>query len=421
MGEQRAQLYDVKEQARQAALSQYGLPGGILPRAGHEYDDALERRSGLDKLAGLAAKICGVPYGVVNIITAEEQHQIAAAGLEPAVCSREESMCARTFLDGVTTVIRDASADPRFTANPFVTGEIANVRFYASVPLVAASGHVLGTLCVFSDRKGSLSGEQEDALETLAAQTVDVLELRHRTRLLDEAMKELRRSNESLTEFAGRVSHDLRNPLTAIIGYVELSEQDPAVQPESPAVDYLHSIGGSGRRMLAMLDDLLSYSRLGGALDRSTISLRALVSDIEKDLHPAIEETGAIIECNDIPLSGDPAQLRTLLQNLVSNSLSYRSPGKTPKIRISGELIDDVAVLRVIDNGRGIPPSDRHRVLEPLIRLQRDSDGPGSGLGLATCMRVVSAHEGKLTIGETPGGGTTVTVSLPSAAAGQQK
>jgi GAF domain-containing protein len=100
----------------------------------------------------------------------------------------------------------------RFADNPFVTGEIAKMRFYASVPLETVSGFVLGSLCIFSDSPASLTTEQIGMLEVLAHQVVEVLELQHRTLQLREALTELERSNAMLGEFAGRVSHDLRIP-----------------------------------------------------------------------------------------------------------------------------------------------------------------------------------------------------------------
>ena len=140
-----------QDSARELGLREYGL----IPADGEApaLRDARARRA-LNNLVRLAASLCGVPYSVVNIITSNQQLQIAAAGIDPGICSREDSMCANVFLDPGTTVVRDASLDPRFAANPFVTGEIAEVRFYASVPLKTSAGLVLGSLCVFSDAAG---------------------------------------------------------------------------------------------------------------------------------------------------------------------------------------------------------------------------------------------------------------------------
>lgn len=370
-------------------------------------------RKALDNLVRLAASLCGTPYSVVNIITEDQQLQIAASGLEPAICSREDSMCAQVFLSGEATVVRDASQDPRFAANPFVTGEIANVRFYASVPLETSSGLVLGSLCVFSDEPMMPEQEQVDLLKVLAEQVVELLELQHRTLQLNSALDELRRSNTMLAEFAGRVSHDLRTPLTTILGYVELAEDDPGIPPGHPAVEYLGFIGSGGRRMLGVLDDVLEYSRADGALNRERVSLLAVTAEAAQDLGVELG-AGSGIFCDDADLFADCGQLRTLLQNLLSNSLNYRHPERLLRVEVSTRPGPLGAILTVADNGTGIPPRERARAVEPLVRLNRPGDGPGSGLGLATCRRIALSHGGELLLGDTPGGGTTVTVRFPA-------
>ncbi|MBT1004347.1 GAF domain-containing sensor histidine kinase [Paenarthrobacter sp. DKR-5] len=407
------ELSRAEERARAAVLREYGLP--FNGRAAHGVaapEDGTARD--LSRLVGLAAELCGAPYGVLNIITEDHQHQVAAAGIDPGICSREDSMCARVFLSGRTTVVPDASTDPRFTDNPFVTGALGQVRFYASVPLVTPSGHALGTLCVFAEEAGALDGTRQRQLETLAAQAMDILELQHRTRQLKATLRELQRSNDSLAAFAGRVSHDLRNPLAAILGYVELSEQDPDVPAHGAASGYLRTVAGIGRRMLTVLDDVLGFSRVGGTLQRTELSLAALVEDIRQDLHPAIRGAGGSLTCNDLAFVADAGQTRTLLQNLIANALSYGRPGAAPTVHVTGTAGSSGTVLRVIDRGKGIPAHERRRVQEPLVRLHRDGDGSGSGLGLATCARIAEAHGGSLDIGETAGGGTTVTVSFPA-------
>lgn len=393
--------------SRDLELQEYGLDpatdSALLPNAAV--------MSALQNLVRLATELCGAPFGVVNIISAEYQHQIGAWGVDPGVCSREDSMCAKVFLSRERTVVADASKDPRFADNPFVTGEIGKVRFYASVPLQTESGFVPGTLCVFSDKTKELRPEQVSMLEVLAKQVVELLELQHRTVQLDRTYAELKESNAKLAGFAGRVSHDLRIPLTTILGYVELVEDDPDVEPNSTAARYLDRIGSSGRRMLGMLEDVLSYSRVGGAIQPVQVSLRQVTEEVVRDL--GIENDG-MVDVEDLHLHADRGQLRTLLQNLLSNAMNYRSPERDLRVRVSGVSNYHGATISVADNGKGIKPEDRAKVLEPLVRLRRQGDGPGSGLGLATCSSIAKAHGGDLTLAETPDGGTTVTVSFPA-------
>ena len=317
-------------------------------------------------------------------------------------------MCASVFLRGETTVVPDASRDPLFRDHPFVTGRVASIRFYASVPLTTASGFVLGSLCVFSPAPAGLSPEQKTALEIIASQVVEVFELQHHARMLARSLEEAQKSNALLESFAGRISHDLRNPLASVIGFTELGELRNPAEAEDFRI-----IGRTSRRMLAMVDDILSFSRIGGALRPCPVSLAAVVHDVEEDLAFGLKEAGADIEVSDFALHADAEQLRTLLQNLIQNAVAYRRPDVPPRIQVMAETVPDGVAVRVTDNGKGIPVHERVSVTEPLVRLHRADDPPGFGLGLATCVRIAQAHGGRLEIGEVPGGGTTVSVILP--------
>ena len=393
--------------SRESQLTEYGLPHlkPFAARAGAGTPDTLAQ---LQKLLVLATSSTGIPFGVVNIITADSQHHVAAVGMDPGVCSLEDSMCASVFLRGETTVVTDASRDPLFRDHPFVTGHVASIRFYASVPLTTAAGFVLGSLCVFSPAPAVLSPDQKTALEIIASQVVEVFELQHHARMLATSLEEARNSNALLESFAGRVSHDLRNPLTSVIGFTELGE----LRNPTEAEDF-RLIGRTARRMLAMVDDILSFSRIGGALRPCQVSLAALVRDVEEDLASGLKEAGAEITVSDISLHADAGQLRTLLQNLIQNALAYRRPNVPPRILVTAEAGPEGVAVHVTDNGKGIPAKDRVRVTEPLVRLHRADDPPGVGLGLATCVRIAQAHGGALEIGAAPGGGTTVSLSLP--------
>lgn len=328
------------------------------------------------------------------------------------MCAREDSMCAVGFLSGAPTVLEDASLDPRYSNNPYVDGRRGSVRFYASIPLITEDGFVLGTLCAGSRDTGRLNDEQLRGLEILAAQVVDVWHLEHRARQLTGALAEAVRSNGLLAEFAGRISHDLRNPLTTILGYVELAEMDAEASHDGQMSEYLSIAGNTGRRMLSMVENVLAFATIGGDLHPTQISLPELVQDVVEDLGTVLEESGASIDCGELTFSADPVQTRVLLQNLIHNAVAYRRPGVPPVIHITGHRGDDGAVLRVIDNGKGIGRADRERVLDPLVRLHREGDPPGSGLGLATCARIAAAAGGRLEIGPVPDAGTIVTIHL---------
>nr|WP_281380958.1 GAF domain-containing sensor histidine kinase [Nocardioides panaciterrulae] len=354
----------------------------------------------------------------INLITATEQHQVATVGFDASVCRREDSMCDLTLAAGHPVVVPDARTDPRFHDNPFVTGVIGQVRFYASHPLVTPDGIAIGTLCVFDEEPRSLDQSQERALAGLADRVVDLLELELRTRRLHASIAALRRthhelarSNEDLAAFAGRLSHDLRNPLGAVSMSLRLLDHqiDEGAGPDQ--LHWLTERAASGvRRMEAMIEDLLVYARLGGELRREDVDLAALLAEVQEDLADAL--AGAVVSVGPLPtVTGDPVQLAAVLQNLLANAAKFTRDGRPARIEVGADRTADGWRVLVVDHGPGIPEQDRERVFEPMVRAHTRI--PGQGIGLATVRRVVQAHGGRAGLEETPGGGATAWVELP--------
>jgi signal transduction histidine kinase len=376
----------------------------------------------LPSILELAAQICGVPNAVVNIISATEQHQIAALGFEPAACAREDSMCAISMVEPEPAFVTDARLDPRFTRNPFVTGEIDNVVFYASSQLRDSNGHVLGTLCVFDQEPHEMDETQRAGLNKLARMVMDVMELHRHGQLLHAALeqvqrsgREIARSNAALQHFAGQVSHDLKNPLTGVLGFVAMLSDFPSVAHDPDAKRCVDRALSSATRMWRMIEDVLSHASIGGRPTFSPVSLESLAAWVLDDISAAIAAAGASVTVGTLPtVVGDATQLRVLMQNLVSNAVKFRDSGRRCRIEISGEDTPAGWTFTVADNGIGIPAADRPRVMEMFTRLRTDIEG--SGIGLATCQRIVETHNAKLSIDETPGGGTTVRVAIPKSA-----
>ena len=394
------------ERSRLEALSRYGLLDAIP-------------NPDLQSVVDLAAYLCGAPNAVVNIIDADHQRQLAAIGFEIGVQDRCDAMCNVTIMESEPVLVEDATKDERFNKNPYVTGAQDNIRFYAASQLREPGGEVLGTLCVFDNEVRSLTGEQRDGLDKLALMVMDVLELRRHAELLREALHEVRstsdellRSNAALSDFAGQVSHDLKNPLTGILGFVATVADLPAVAADPDAHKMLGRALSSATRMWRMIEDVLSHASAGSRQDLQRVPLQEVARWVVDDLEPTINAAGATVRVTALPtVIGDGTQLRVLLQNLVSNALKFRRPDVPCEVRVAAEEDIHGWTLAVADNGLGIPPADRERVLELFTRLRPDIEG--SGIGLATVRRIAAAHQATLQIGETPGGGTTIHVSLP--------
>ena len=385
----------------------------------------------LQELVELAARLCRVPTAVVNLLDDRHQHQVAAVGLTPALCRREDSMCAVTTDAGRQLVVADARTDPRFAGNPFVTGELAAVRFYAASPLRGPDGTVFGTLCVFDEVPRGL-GDDDAArwLDLLAGQVAGVLEQRRTARRLGRTVaeleatrRELARSNDQLAAFAGQVSHDLRTPLTAVLGYVQVVARLPAVAGDARAREYVALAVAAGRRMTGLLEELLAHARLGGTLRVEPVDLAELVAEVVEDLSPALTAAGARGGVGALPprVPADRTQLRAVLQNLVANAVAYRRPDRVAEVQVRAARDGAGWRVEVVDNGRGVPPERRTEVFRPLTRLADPPDGGAAGaaagghagLGLATCRRIVQAHGGRIGLTDGVDGGTTAWFTLP--------
>ncbi|MFI9011494.1 ATP-binding protein [Actinosynnema sp. NPDC053489] len=396
---------------RDAVLAEYGV-------------EDLGREPDLEALAELAAQVCGVPRGAVNLISEHLQHQVAAVGISSSVCSREDSMCAVSITASEPVEVPDARLDPRFAANPFVTGRIASVRFYAASRLRAPSGAVLGTQCVFDDVPRRLDRRQRRSLDLLAHQVVDVLELRRSSRALarsveelTEARAELLRSNSELADFAGRVSHDLRNPLAGITGFLELLADHPAVTGAPTAGRLVERGRAAAGRMHALVDELLEYAKLGGQLKWGPVDLGGLLTDLVED-----RATGRGIEDVDLDLGplpvvhGDETHLRALLQNIIGNAIRFARPDRRLTVRVRAERQGEFVRVEVADNGRGVPPARREEAFALLSQVHEHGTAEGgAGIGLATCRRVVTAHGGTIGLDDGIDGGVTVRFTLPAA------
>lgn len=367
-----------------------------------------ERRE-LTSLTDLAARLAGVPMATINLLTDVAQHQISPVGFDGSVCARTDSLCATVVEEERAVLVEDASRDPRFADNPFTTGELGHVRFYGAHPLTTPEGITIGTLCVFDDQPHPITSEVSEGLEMLAGRVVDMLELELTSRRLSEANGRLARSNERLAAFAGQVSHDLKNPLTAISMALEM------VADEVAADDDLTMLVGRARRgadrMGALIGELLDFARAGAQPAEDPVDLAVEMGHVLDDVAGRVARVHVTVDALPV-VRGDAAQLRAVLQNLVDNAAKFTPPPATPEISVSAQRRDGSWRVEVADRGPGIPAHARDAVFEPLTRL--DTRVEGAGIGLATCRRVVEAHGGRVGVEDNPGGGAVVWFELPA-------
>ena len=232
---------------------------------------------------------------------------------------------------------------------------------------------------------------------------------------LEDAFAERERNEQRLRHFISDASHELRTPLTSMQGYAEMLRRNPEMSTDDVELA-MRRMEEETKRMGVLVDDLLLLARLdqGRPLERRTVELDAIVRDAAADARAA-DPGRAITVVDSMPLvvTGDEMRLRQVLGNLLRNA-SVHTPASTPvEVRLRRD--GGAAVVEVIDHGEGIPAEQRPRIFERFHRADpgRSRDQRGSGLGLSIVAAVVAAHDGTISVADTPGGGATFVITLP--------
>ena len=220
-------------------------------------------------------------------------------------------------------------------------------------------------------------------------------------------------------EFVALISHDLRTPLTSIIGYVELSLEDVEPPLDNERRGYLQIVSRSSERLLRLVDDLLFVARLQAGrliLERSDLDLCTIAAQAAQEARPRAEAKQLELEFiggSPVMIEGDKGRLFQLLDNLISNAIKFTPEGG--RVEVRAVPADGLAVLEVSDTGIGLGPDEAELVFDRFFRSSRvvAQQVPGTGLGLFIARAIVVAHAGTITASTREGGGTTFHVELP--------
>jgi signal transduction histidine kinase len=249
--------------------------------------------------------------------------------------------------------------------------------------------------------------------ETLAAQIARIERARMR---IQQRSAELARSNADLEQFAYVASHDLSEPLRKVTNFCQLLERQYADQLDDRARQYIAFMVDGAKRMQALINDLLDFSRVGRSTEGFVqVDLNLSLSRALTNLEVPIREAGAQVVHGDLPtVMGDPTLLTALLQNLVGNSVKYRSPDRPLRVHVEAALEGDNWLLTVDDNGIGIDPQYADRIFTIFQRLHLRGEYGGTGIGLSLCRKIVEFHRGNIWLAEKPDPGARFQVTLPT-------
>ncbi len=229
----------------------------------------------------------------------------------------------------------------------------------------------------------------------------------------------LKISNRELQDFAYISSHDLQEPLRKIQAFgdrLKLTCQDAL---NEKGKDYLERMLNAASRAQILINDLLSLSRISTQTQPfQLVNLSEILVGVLSDLEIMIEQTGATIEFDPLPVvNADPIQMRQVLQNLIGNALKFRQAGIAPVIQVRSQLDLEAdqnwCKIRVIDNGIGFEQKYVDRIFLIFQRLHGRGIYEGTGIGLAICRKIIEYHGGTLTAESVPQQGATFIFTLP--------
>ena len=279
------------------------------------------------------------------------------------------------------------------------------------IPVITANGEIRTVLW----NSATLYEADGTTVRSVIAQGQDITDRKEMDARLRKNADELARSNEELEQFAYVASHDLREPLRMVTSFSQLLQQRYQGRLDADADEFIHYVVEGGKRMDALVNDLLEFSRINSrAKPLQPADMNEVVEDALQGLSVALEESGARIEVEYLPtVPVDRTQMSQIFQNLLSNAIKFRGENM-PLIRIWATKNEDEWIFSVQDNGIGIDPSYSETIFEIFKRLHTKEEYPGTGIGLAISRRIIERHGGRIWVTSQIGNGSTFSFTLPA-------
>jgi signal transduction histidine kinase len=230
----------------------------------------------------------------------------------------------------------------------------------------------------------------------------------------------LRGMDKNRAEVMNAISHDIKIPLTAVVGYTELLEDETAGPLTPDQRDYVRNIGENSQKVIRLLEDLLDFARMEVgrfSLDPQDVEVGPALERTLRNLQPLLDAQGlkgSLAVAPDLPpATADPRRLDQILNNLLSNAIKFTAPGGSVVLQANHSSDHDEILVQVVDTGRGIAPEHMAHLFERFYRVPGSNDAPGTGLGLAISRKLVEAMGGRMGVLSEVGKGSTFWFTLP--------
>lgn len=381
----------------------------------------------LDNVLAEALNISGLEGGTIcliepddtlKLICQRETSEATIRDLEENKIKVGDCLCGNCAHDNCPLILYNRQDVLNYATREALRGE--DIRFHAAFPLTSKEKCV-GVLCVFTRTDKKPEDRSLKLLETMSVQVALAIENAKLVSGLEQQVEDrtsqLKDANKELESFSYSISHDLRAPLRAIYGFSQILSDRHRASLNDEGKQYMDYVVAASIRMEQLINDLLSYSRLGRtSLAIRPVSLKAILDTVFPDFQTELNEIGgelAII--SELPtIQGDETLLRQIFSNLIGNAIKYRRTDVALRITISGVPSSDGYLIKITDNGIGIPKEHWGKIFNVFQRLHGEDKYSGTGIGLATVKKCVHILGGSIGVESIVGEGSAFLLHLPN-------
>lgn len=365
-------------------------------------------------LTKLAAMVAGTNISLVNLIDSFTQWSVSSFGLDIEQMPREDSVCQYTILQSDQFEVQDLSEDDRFKEKEYVSSPL-NLRYYFGIPLKTAEGHNIGALCVLDPSVKHLSPEKIELLKIIAQEIINRL-------YTIKAIQDLKNKLKDVNDNTKKVAHDIRGPLSGIIGISEIISEQGDSNKLDQVLEMINLIHRSSKSLLDLADEILTVEQNSQikAPKEGEFNLHLFKEKIEKLYTPQtvnkkIKFQVNISSKNDY-INFSKNKLLQIVGNLISNSIKFTPENGFVIADLQLSINDKSPILKVkvSDSGVGLTPDMITNILEGNQQTNKGTEGEiGYGFGLAMVKHLIDGLKGTLIISSEPGKGADFEVIIP--------